>query len=471
MISSRQTIRAVALCGMVAALAACSSNPLSAVTERFGNNDVEEQNVPSDDNRKAVLALEGALEPDPAYVGRTIELPPPYTNAAWTQPGGDADHTMHHLAANFATGSIRKQWTVDIGAGSRKRAPITAPPVIADGRIFVIDPEAKVTAYDAQSGNRVWRKELTPDVSEDKPFWRVFGSVKAAEIGFGGGVAYDNGRVFITSGFGFVAALDAETGELLWEHEANAPIRTSPTAANGKVYAVTNLNEFMALDQASGELDWDYQSFEEAARFLSSSSPAAAEDVIVAPFSSGEVTALSDTGRPLWTQMIARSSRMNALSNLNDIAGSPVIDRGVVFAISHAGQMSAIDLRSGQPLWEIGVSGLQTPWVSGDYIYIVSVEGELVCINRNDGAVVWVEQLPKYANEKKKKDRLAWSGPVLAGGELVLASSGGQLVFASPQNGEVLRTEKLTSGTSATPVIANETLYVLTTDGKLSAYR
>ena len=469
MTSMRVTVKAVILGGLFAVLGACSSNPVSGIFS-FGNDDADDPNAPAQEDRQAVLAIGGALEADPSLANRTVDLPPPYTNASWTQPGGDADHTLHHLSADL---SGQRLWRADIGAGSSKRAPIVSPPVVAEGRVFVIDPEARVSAYDTQSGDRVWSTSMTPDVSESsRPFWRIYGGVNAAELGFGGGVAFDNGRVFATSGFGFVAALDAQTGEVLWRQTANAPIRTAPTAFDGRVYAVTNVNELMALDQETGNVDWNYQSFEETARFLSSASPAASGDVIVAPFSSGEVTALNTTnGRSLWTQMIARSSRMTALSDINDIAGSPVIDRGVVFAISHAGQMSAIDLRSGTPIWELGVSGLQTPWVSGDYIFLVSTEGELVCVTREDGGIVWVEQLPKYQNEKKKKNRIAWTGPVLAGGELVLASSGNELVFASPQTGEVLRREKIDTGTIATPVVADGKLFILSEDGRLSAYR
>ena len=454
---------------MASTIAGCASNPLENLPFLNKNNDVEEANVASGDKRKSVLALANDLEADAKFAGLEIQLPPPYINAAWTQPGGDADHALYHLGATL---SLTRLWSTDIGAGSSKRAPLLAPPVIADNRIFAINAKAEVSAYTLDRGKRIWRTSLTPDVSERKKFWEVIGNPKAAEIGFGGGVAYDAGRIFLTSGFGFAAALDAETGAILWQKEMTSPVRTAPTAANGQVYFVTNANEFIALDQETGEKSWDFESFEESARFLSASSPAATEEVVVAPFSSGEISALrADNGRQLWTKTIARSSRLTALSNLNDIAGSPVIDQGVVFAISHSGQMSAIDLRTGKEIWETPISGLQTPWVAGDYIFVMSVDSELVCLTRDKGEVVWVKQLPRHKNEKKKKKRITWAGPVVAGGTLVLASSRGQLITVSPQNGDILQTRKIGKGTLITPVIANENLYILSSDGKLTAFR
>lgn len=467
--------RSLLLVTLMASLAACAANPLSGV---FGKRDQKakaaaEKNIPEKANRISVLALENTLSPDEALVGKEIVLPPAYINAAWTQPGGDADHTMHHLSANL---TLQPVWSTKIGAKSGKRAPLLAPPVIADGRVFVIDPKAVVSAYDSVTGSRIWETALTPDVREatGRRYFRRYNKLNPAEIGYGGGVAFDNGRVFITSGFGFVAALEAETGTLIWQEETPAPVRSAPTAVDGKVYTVTNTNEFIAFNQETGKQEWKYLSFEESARFLAATSPAANKDVVVAPFSSGEITLLNaSNGRALWSQTVARSSRLTALSNLNDIAGSPIIDRGTVYAISHAGQMSAIDLRSGKVRWEAGVSGLQTPWLAGEYIFVVSVDGELVCLSKETGGVAWIQQLPRYEKAKKKQNRITWTGPIIAGGRLVLTSSRGEIILASPQNGEILERRNLGKkrGSIITPVIANEQLFILSEKGQLTAYR
>ena len=458
------------------AAAACSSNPVTeAVTGLFDGGDDDEEDGDEDSSEEeedegiSILALDETIIADPRFAGVLIDLPPSYRNVSWPQPGGEADHTLHHLSAEV---TLEQAWKTDIGADAGRRSRLTTPPVVADGRIYVIDTEARVSAINLENGERLWRTELTPEIKERFRLRELLSGPDPAQIGFGGGVAFDNGRLFVTSGFGFVAALNAETGEELWRTETKAPVRTAPTAYRGAVYFVTNTNELISLSQDDGEKNWNFQSYEEAARILSSASPAAAGDLVVAPFSSGELIAfLSDSGRSVWNDTLARNTQLTALSTLNDIAGAPVIDRGLVYVVSHAGRLAAIDIRSGQRIWEAPIASLQMPWVAGDYIYVVSVDAELVCVSRTDGAVVWVEQLPRYRNEKKRKGRISWAGPVLAGERLVLVSSEGEVIAVAPQSGAVLETKKIGDGSAVSPIVADETIFVLSETGKLYALK
>lgn len=465
-----RTITTVSLTAALAALlVGCSSIPL------IGGGDEDETEVAEaadeKDDRVPALPVDEALIPDIRFMGQPLAIPPAYANAEWTQPGGEADHTMHHLAAPE---TLARVWRAEVGAGGTDRSPLTAPPVVAGGRVFAVDNEARVTAYDAGTGEVAWSTAVTPDLKpQDRKFYQVFGmgKTKMEEMGFGGGVALDGDRVFMVTGFGTAAALDQATGEVVWTADLPAPVRNPPTAANGHVYAVTMGNQAIALDQATGETAWTYESFEEAARLLSSASPAVQGGTVVVPFSSGEVVALqADNGRLLWTTTVSRSTRMNAMADLNDIAGSPVLDRGAVFAISHAGQMSAIDLRTGRSVWEVPIGGLNTPWAAGDALFVVTVDGDLVALSRDDGAVIWTAPLSRYENEEKKKRPITWSGPVLAGGSLILTSSRGGLVMADPQDGTITNRIDAKEGGTIPPVVAGGRVFVIDGEGRLNAY-
>ena len=126
----------------------------------------------------------------------------------------------------------------------------------------------------------------------------------------------------------------------------------------------------------TGQQDWSYRGISEPARVMRASSPAVTGDTVIAPFSSGEVTAVrASTGQPLWQQTLSRTSRTSALSEIRDIAGRPVVSRGVVYAISHAGVLSAMEVRSGEPVWRAGnapitipVAGINAPLPVGDVV-------------------------------------------------------------------------------------------------------
>ncbi|MEM8986530.1 MAG: PQQ-binding-like beta-propeller repeat protein [Pseudomonadota bacterium] len=425
--------------------------------------------APPEEERISVLSLGESLDPDPRFLTTSISLPPSYKNPAWTQAGGAADHSAHHLEAELA---LKTDWVSDVGAPTTKKVRITAPPIVSDGKIYTLDASATVQASDASSGKRLWRTQLTTDMRKKRRRFALR-SPNAQALGFGGGVAYEDGRVFVSTGFGYVAALDAETGEETWRTETGAPVRTAPAVANGRVFATNTNNRLVALDAATGASLWDFQAFEEAARILSSASPAVDDDLVIAPFSSGEVVALrAQNGRVVWAETLSRASRLTALSTLSDIAGAPVIDRGLVYAVSHSGRTAAIDIRSGRRVWEKNVGGIHMPWAAGDYLFMVTVEGDLVCLARQDGAVAWVTELPKYKNEKRRKGKITWAGPVLASDMLYLISTEGRVIGVDAVSGEVKASERLVKGGSVLPpIVVDGKLYVLSDKGKLVAVR
>ena len=290
--------------------------------------------------------------------------------------------------------------------------------------------------------------------------------------GFGGGVAFDDGKLFVTTGFGAVIALDAHDGHVLWKTALDVPIVDAPTANGGRVFVCTQDNHFYAIAEADGRKLWDHQGIAESAGVLESTSPAVAGDFVVAPYSSGELFAIRvENGRPAWNDMLTRSGNVTALSELDDIAGRPVIDREMVFAISHSGIMAAINLNTGDRVWTRDIGGIQTPWVAGDFLYVVTTDGQLLCLQRKDGRVKWIHQLQRWQDMEKKEDAIVWSGPVLVSDRLILVSSDGHAISISPYTGKLLGRMEIPDGTYIAPVVANGTMYLLTNNAQLVAMR
>jgi outer membrane protein assembly factor BamB len=405
--------------------------------------------------RVSVLNLEHSLKPDPQLNALRIAVPRPFDNNAWPDAGGFPNHAMYHLALGD---NLERAWKANAGEGANRYGRVVAEPVLANGRVFAMDANDVVTAFDAKSGRRLWRLDPQPD--------------EADATTYGGGVAASGDRVYVATGYGQVLAVDPASGKVVWRVKLAAPIHSPPTVADDRVFVVTVENELDVLSAADGQRLWSHNGLPEPAGLAGGASPAVAGDLVVVPYSSGELYALRvENGRPLWSDSLAAAQPVGALSSLADIRGAPVIDRDRVFAISHSGLMVAIDLRTGDRVWEQDIGGVHAPWVAGDFIYVLSANNELICLTRADGRVRWARDLPQWNNPEKKRDPIFWAGPVLAGDRLIVISSEGEAFSVSPYTGEPLGREDFPDGVFINPIVADKTLYVLTDEADLVALR
>jgi outer membrane protein assembly factor BamB len=426
--------------------------------------------TPTVGERIAVLSSEASIEIDPALSDVPVTVPGPVTNADWPQAGGSASKSLGHLTLG---NELSRAWSVDAGHGSTSRVRLASGPVAGGGRIYLVDAMAVLRAISAANGRELWRKQVgdPKDTRGGMSLWTGELTHDSGAL-FGGGVSYDSERVYASNGLGDIAAFNAATGEQIWKVRPGGPLRGAPTIANDNVYVVTQDNQLFALDPANGKVRWQQAGSLELAGVLGSASPAAAQGTVVAGFSSGELNAYRyENGRVLWQDVLARTSISTVVGTLSDIDANPVIDNGRVFAIGQGGRMVALELNTGQRVWEINAAGISTPWVAGDWIFVVTDQAQLLCIARSTGRVRWMSQLRRYRDEDDKKGPVFWWGPVLAGDRLILANSRGVLINVAYSNGNVLSTIDTGNQVVAPPIIADNTLFIFYNDGRISAWR
>jgi outer membrane protein assembly factor BamB len=406
--------------------------------------------------RVAVLMTENDATVDPATAALPMVLPEPVANSDWAQSGGNASKSMGHLALGTSLGQA---FSVSIGYGSTVGGRLASSPVIGGGRIYTIDTNATVRAFDAQTGGQAWESQ--------------FGTEKGNSSSlYGGGVAYDNGRIYATNGLGFVAALDQRNGGVLWQVRPGGPLRGAPTVAGDTLYVMSQDNQIYSLKTSDGTTNWSNAASLEIAGVFGTGSPAFAQGTVVAGFSSGELNAYRyENGRLVWQDALARTSIRTSVSSLSDIDANAVIDHGQVFAIGQGGRMVALELISGQRLWEINIAGIATPWVAGDWVFVATDDGKLIAIARTTGKIRWINQLPRFEREKSKRGQITYRGPILAGGRLLLVGSNGSLINFDPATGNFQSQTTIGVPIALAPIVANSTLYVLDDQGHLRAFR
>jgi len=412
--------------------------------------------TPTVGNRVPILSrVEAGTKVDPSLNQVSVVLPAPELNPEWPQAGNTPGKSYGNLALGENPGRI---WTASI-AGSNGRQRLAAAPVIGAGKLFVMDTDGVLHAMNAQTGREVWTASF-----------RIKGD--GASSVFGGGASFDGGKVYVTTGIGEVAALEADTGKLIWKAKPAGPLRGSPTIAFDAVYAMTQDNQLVALNAADGAVLWNVSASTGLSGVFGVAAPAVGAGTVVAGFSTGELVAYRyENGRTLWTDALARTSLSTTVGVLTDIDADPIIDRGRVFALGQGGRMAAYELVSGQRVWELNLAGISTPAIAGEWIFTLTDDAKLLCIARGTGKARWVTQLPHFRNEKKKKNQIYWTGPVLANNRLWVANSRGEIMSVSAADGAAAPFTRLGKPVSLAPVVADRTLYVLDDGGKISAFR
>ncbi len=413
--------------------------------------------TPTVGERVSILSkIETGTEVDPALAGVSVVLPPPIANTEWSQVGGSADKSYGHLAL---AENPTKVWTAQI-SGSSNRQRLAASPVIGSNTLFVEGTDGVIHAFDKKTGKTLWTADNDDMSSDLRP------------SAFGGGVSYDNGVIYATNGAGEVKAKKADTGELIWKVKPAGPLRGSPTIAFGQIYVMTQDNQIIALDQRNGDLLWDESGSTTQSGVFGVAAPAAGQGTIIAGYSSGELTAYRyENGRTLWSDALARTNISTQVSSLTDIDADPIIDSGRVYALGQGGRMAAYELVTGQRIWELNVAGISTPAIAGEWIFTITDDARLLAIARSTGRVRWITQLQEFRKEKKKEGPIFWTGPVLAGGQLWVASSRGEVWRVSAGEGSSQLFAELDAPVSLSPVVADGFLYILDDSGRIHAWK
>ncbi|WP_299843598.1 PQQ-like beta-propeller repeat protein [uncultured Roseovarius sp.] len=406
------------------------------------------------------VSVDPADIPAPAVAedtARALALPPARSNANWLQsissPGTRTDHPALSAAPNLA-------WSVSIGAGDGRKNRITADPVVGDGRIYTLDAEARVTAV-STSGQVLWTTDMVPPNDS-----RTDAS--------GGGLAYANGTLYVSSGFGLMTALDGATGAERWQQNLRATGSGSPTVSGDLVYLVAGDEVAWALETSTGRIRWQLAATPDINNVMGGPAPAVTDKYVVFAFGSGELQgAFRKGGLRLWDAQIAGQRPGYSAARIGDITGDPVVVGDTLYAGSHSGRTVALGLGNGKRKWTANDGALNPVWPTGDSVFMISDRNELIRLNAEDGTRIWGKELPFFTKDRPRRQAeiFAHHGPIIAGGNLIVASSDAQLRLFDPVSGALRRSVSMPGGASTNPVVAGNTLYVVTTKGQLAAFR
>jgi outer membrane protein assembly factor BamB len=437
--------------GLLALLAACGDREVILQGERFPVRADLEASVP-------VEGQPAPTAPVPSE-NQSVEISlGAQTGGDWTHRAGNARHLMPHAALSSTP---QLAWSANVGAGSSRKNRIAAAPVVADGRIFTIDAGTGVTAT-GTNGATLWSTDLT--AAFDK------GGGQSS-----GGLATAGGRVFATTGYGELVALDAASGAVLWRQRVDAPISGAPAADGEAVYVSGRDGSAWAVSAADGKVIWQVVGTPGRAAYVGSAAPSVGDRAVIFPSSGGDLMAVLKIGggTKIWQASLAGKRLGRAYALTADVTGDAVIAGKTLFAGTGNGRTVAMSASSGERIWSAGEGALGPVAVAGGSLFLVNDEARLVRLDATTGEVIWSVEMPYFINDKVKRRKgiFAHYGPVMAGGRIMVVSSDGLLRAFDPVNGNLVHTAEIPGGAAAQPAVAGGTLYVVSGKGQLLAFR
>lgn len=434
---------------MMAGLLALSACETPRMPGWMGGDPPKIKKLPGE--RYDVLATETALKPDERAEEIPVDIPEQQANDSWTS----INQAM--VVAHPGITGVEDSSSASIGEGYDFEQGQAPTPIVAEGHVFAMDAVGNVSAHRAKDISEVvWVNSA--GVNEDEP-----------EV-LGGGLAYDDGEVYVTTGFGALYALDAKSGKTKWKISVGAPVRGAPAVSEGLVLVLTADNQTLAFNAENGAPLWEHRGIRETAGFFSRTSPIISEGVVVSAYSSGEIVALRlNSGSVIWADSISSPVKTHAAAAFSGIDADPLVQDGVVYVVSAGGVMMANALLNGRPLWSQRIGAHQTPWAAGNALFVLTDQHEVAALFKRDGAVRWVSSLKQMDRARDITPKLF--GPLLAGNAVVVIDNDGSFIAFSPRTGKKLRVLDIPNGVATSPVVANGTLYLVTDDATLHAFK
>ncbi len=384
-----------------------------------------------------------------AEISESLDLDP--SNIKIDQPKEVMFWSQHFLNPNnhlnniYSSSSLTKKAKIISG----KRGPVNIiQPIFFNNNICQILSDGFLICVNASTEEVLFKVDIKID------------GIKKYEV-VRGGIAYFDNKIVFVDGYGQVKLFDAEEGSEIWGVNIKYPILSPPLIYRDHIYFISADNRIFSINIANGEIDWSFQTISESKKNLFTSSPVAFENMIIAPFSNGELVAfIFDTGKPVWSENVSKISKVSNF-DIKDISASPVISGNTIYSLSSNGKLISVSAINGQRNWEIDLSGYRTPILSGNQIYIINDDGKLVCIDKESSEVFWITDLLKYRKGQKVENLNLWLGPYLINNLIYNISYFGELKVVSPITGEILSSGSLgVKGLLVPPLILSESIFL-----------
>jgi len=327
-------------------------------------------------------------------------------------------------------------------------------PIVAYNKVYSASRTGDVVAYEKESGDKVWQADLS-DINDERSFW----DSRVSALVAGGPIAGMN-KIFLGTENGDVFALDAETGELVWQAKIKGEVITPPAIDSGILVVNSASGVLKGFDANTGDELWKAEQDVPALTLRGISTPVIASGGVLVGSGKGELGVyILEKGQAGWTTEVGEATGSTELQRVIDVDSAPVVFGDKVYAISARGNLVAIELKSGRILWKRQYSSFRQIAVYRNDIFITNTRGHIYALNRIDGIERW---------SNVELTNRSVTGPAVVDDYIVVGDFEGYLHWLDQETGEIVSRHQVdSSGIYSTPTVVDDVMYSQSRDGDL----
>lgn len=357
--------------------------------------------------------------------------------------GADNSEPPMSLSSIEAEKEFVAVWSSKVGSGNKGQYLHLKPLVLAD-KVMTVDAEGHLRATNASDGSLIWQKKLNTKITQ--------------------GVAGSTDKIFISTDNGTILAFSTTNGEKIWQKELNKNILNNPSYDQNNLFVQATDGTLYSLSAKDGKTNWDYKTSVPDLTLYATSSPLVWKDKVITGFANGKLYAFNKyEGTPIWDYQITLPSGQSSIQRMVDISSQPIIRDGYIYAVSYQGNVVALDLDTGNLMWERKLSSISDMAVNTKYLYVSDTEGTVWALNRTSGRVLW-KQPNLYMRQL--------SGTSFIDDTILVGDYEGYVHGLSYEHGGFIARANIgTDGIRVAPIVKNGIIYILDNSGKLAAYK
>lgn len=325
-----------------------------------------------------------------------------------------------------------------------KKDVIDLQVAIIDRTLIAVSRSGLVAAYALHGGQMLWSVDIGEAVVS------------------GVGVEKDSGTVVVGTRSGKVVAIDANSQAIRWQKTLPSSSLAPALVAHDRVMVSANDGVIYALSTQTGQQVWQFNAQTPEVSLRGVATPLYLDgQTAVFGTADGRIYAINpEIGRPLWNRRVGRAVGGSQVHRMSDVDGQPLVVGHHLYAISVSGQLTGYDTTTGQTMFTASLASNKSLTALGNLLIGASLDGDVVAFDRITGQKMWENSELKYRK---------LTNPIAIGNYVAVGDLDG-VIHVFDNSGKIIsRTE--TKGRLTSLHAQNRHLYTQTTDGVVNVWQ